>query len=76
MRNFYFINYDQSIPLLNTSTGVNHENMLRLLTKLYEAPNRSRNTVWADNFFGTSGPDTIVGTENDDKSLDKEVMII
>ena len=33
-------------------------------------------TAWADNFFGTSGPDTIVGTENDDKSLDKEVMII
>src|SRR5919112_137066 len=22
--------------------------------------------VWADNFFGTSGPDTIVGTEDDD----------
>jgi Ca2+-binding RTX toxin-like protein len=24
-------------------------------------------SVWADNFFGTSGPDTIVGTQNDDK---------
>ena len=23
--------------------------------------------VWADNFFGTSGPDTLVGTDNDDK---------
>ena len=22
--------------------------------------------VWADNFFGTSGPDTITGTNNDD----------
>jgi Ca2+-binding RTX toxin-like protein len=24
-------------------------------------------SVWADNFFGTSGPDTLIGTENDDK---------
>ena len=24
-------------------------------------------SVWAENFFGTSGPDTLIGTENDDK---------
>src|SRR5215210_8178612 len=28
--------------------------------------------VWADNFFGTSGPDTLVGTDNDDKIFGRE----
>src|SRR5919107_4065547 len=29
-------------------------------------------TVWADNFFGTSGPDTIDGTDHDDNIFGKE----
>jgi Ca2+-binding RTX toxin-like protein len=29
-------------------------------------------SVWADNFFGTSGPNTIVGTEDDDKIFGRE----
>src|SRR5215207_5068171 len=28
--------------------------------------------VWADNFFGTSGPDTLVGTDDDDKIFGRE----
>jgi len=28
--------------------------------------------VWAENFFGTSGPDTIVGTDDDDKIFGKK----
>ena len=33
-------------------------------------------SVWAENFFGTSGPDTLVGRKMTTESLDGKGMII
>jgi hypothetical protein len=54
-------------PITTIETLVIPTTTTLLLLLLSSSPLVGAVNVWAEDFFGTSGPDTIVGTENDDK---------
>jgi Ca2+-binding RTX toxin-like protein len=57
---------------INTITTVSAPAIIVPALLLLSLPALGFVSVWADNFFGTSGPDTIVGTDDDDKIFGKK----
>jgi Ca2+-binding RTX toxin-like protein len=56
-----------TIKIIKNIEKIRNHITITLLVVLLTSPFTGLVTVWADNFFGTSGPDTIVDTDNNDK---------
>jgi len=58
---------DLTKKIIKSIEKIRNQITITILVVLLTSPFTCLISVWADNFFGTSGPDTIVGTDNNDK---------